>query len=125
MDKYYVLKEVYDDLNDAFYDEVIEFEYVEPDSRSFLLRTEGYRGKFYNRIRISNKDTYLCVNVINSFLEKLDMIYVNTTLQTYKGRDYIDIEDINDLHAKLIKTGLIKRFLDYDDEERKKIKENR
>ena len=121
---YYKITEILDDFKNEVVDyAVITFEYIEPDSRGFLLRECGYRGKTFNRIRISNEDTYLCHKIISDYLEKLDLVYVKLTLQTYRNRNYIDIEDIGGLFGKLIMSGLIKEFNELSNEEQNIVQE--
>ena len=55
----------------------LEFEYVDVDNRNFLLRTSGYRGKTYNKVRISGESSDELYREVSKILESLDMIYIH------------------------------------------------
>lgn len=101
----------------------LEFEYLDVDNRDFLLRSCGYRGKTYNKVRIRGESSDELYRVISQILESLDMIYIKITIKTFKGCDYIEIEDINNLYSKLIENKTIRLLSEFDLEMQEIIKE--
>lgn len=101
----------------------LEFEYLDVDNRNFLLRTSGYRGKTYNKVRISGESTDELYRVVSKILEGLDMIYIKITIKTFRGCNYIEIEDIDNLYSKLINKKTIRLLSEFDLEMQEIIKE--